>query len=149
MTANSRRRSFTSLAATCAAALVVAAGTVFAAQSNSTQPAPQSAVTFTKDIAPILFRSCVVCHRPGSVAPMSLLTYEDARPWARSIRQKVSTREMPPWYIERNVGIQKFKDDRSLTDAEISTITRWIDGGAPRGSPTDLPAAPKFAAAND
>ena len=63
-------------------------------------------VTFTKDVAPILQRSCQACHRTGSIAPMSLLTYEEARPWARSIREKVVTRGMPPWYIDRNIGVQ-------------------------------------------
>src|SRR5215510_15139167 len=77
--------------------------------------ASQKVVTFTKDVAPILQRACQNCHRPGAIAPMSLLTYEDVRPWARSIQQKVTRREMPPWYIDHNVGIAKFKDDPSLT----------------------------------
>ena len=101
-------------------------------------------VTFTKDVAPILQRSCQVCHRPGSIAPMSLLTYEDARPWARAIKQKVATRQMPPWYIDKNVGIQKFNDDRSLTDQEIATLAGWVDGGAPQGNPADMPPPVKF-----
>ena len=106
------------------AALLVAVATVTAvgAQQSSTPAARQRQVTFTKDVAPILQRSCQTCHRPGAIAPMSLLTYQDARPWARSIRQKVVDREMPPWHIDRNVGITKFKDDPSLTDAEIATI---------------------------
>src|SRR5262249_56772162 len=79
-------------------------------------------VTFTKDVAVILQRHCQVCHRPGAIAPMSLLTYEDVRPWARAIKEKVVRREMPPWYVDRNVGITEFKDDPSLTDAEIATI---------------------------
>ena len=79
-------------------------------------------------------RSCQTCHRPGTNAPMSLLTYEDVRPWARAIKNKVTQRLMPPWHIERNVGIQKFKDDPSLSDAEIATIASWVDGGAPNGS---------------
>ena len=78
-------------------------------------------VTFTKDVAPILQRSCQACHRTGSIAPMSLLTYEEARPWARSIKEKVVTRGMPPWYIDRNIGIQGFKYDYSLSDDEIAT----------------------------
>src|SRR4029079_11937170 len=75
---------------------------------------------------------------------MSLVTCEDARPWARSIRQKVMTREMPPWYVDRNIGIRKFKDDPSLTDTEIATITKWIDGGSPLGNSADLPKAKEF-----
>ena len=69
--------------------------------------------TFTKDVLPILQRSCQQCHRPGSVAPMSLLTYEEVRPWARAIRDRTAQREMPPWYVERNVGVRQFKEDPS------------------------------------
>ena len=102
-------------------------------------------VTFSKDIAPILHRSCVQCHRPGSIAPMSLISYEDARPWARAIREKTSLapndpERMPPWFIEKNVGIQQFKDDPSLTDEEIALIATWVASGAPRGDPADMPA---------
>src|SRR5204863_5150166 len=122
-------------------------GAVLAASSAASAQTPGATAaspTFTKDVAPILYKSCVVCHRPGSIAPMSLLTYEDARPWARSIKQKISARDMPPWFIERNVGIQKFKDDPALTDDQIATIVKWIDQGAAKGNPADLPAAPTF-----
>lgn len=108
---------------------------------GSTPPVP----TFTKDVAPIVQRSCQSCHREGSIGPMSLLTYEEARPWARSIKQRVALREMPPWFIDRNIGIRKFKDDISLSDAEITTIVNWVDGGAPRGNPADMPPPVKFA----
>ncbi|MEE2635851.1 MAG: cytochrome c [Acidobacteriota bacterium] len=101
-------------------------------------------VTFARDVAPIFQRACQVCHRPGSIAPMSLLSYADARPWARSIKQKVMTRSMPPWFIDRSVGIQRFKDDQGLTDDEIATIAAWVDAGAPQGDPTDMPAAVTF-----
>ena len=97
-------------------------------------PRRQRHLTYAKDVAPIMQRSCQTCHRPGTNAPMSLLTYEDVRPWARAIKNKVTQRLMPPWHIERNVGIQKFKDDPSLSDTEIATITSWVDGGAPKGS---------------
>ena len=100
--------------------------------------------TFSKDIAPIFQKSCQSCHHDGSIAPMSLVTYKDARPYARSIKLKVVTRIMPPWHIERNVGIQKFKNDPSLSDAEIATITSWVDHGAPEGNPADMPAPIKF-----
>ncbi|MCY4601870.1 MAG: cytochrome c [Acidobacteria bacterium] len=110
-------------------------------------PAPASAqptagdatVTFAKDIVPIFQRSCQVCHRPGEMAPMSLVTYEDVRPWARSIRSRVVSREMPPWHIDRNIGIQQFEDDPSLSDAEIAMVAAWVDNGAPRGAPADMP----------
>jgi hypothetical protein len=101
-------------------------------------------VTFSKDVAPILQRSCQNCHRPGSIAPMSLLTYNDARPWARSIKEKVALRQMPPWHIDRNVGVNKFKDDPSLTDAEIATISAWVDAGAPEGDRADMPPPRHF-----
>ena len=95
--------------------------------------------TFAKDVLPVLQRSCQQCHRPGSVAPMSLLTYEDTRPWARAIRDRTAQREMPPWYIERNVGVGAFKEDPSLSDVEIEMIRQWVDAGAPRGDDADAP----------
>src|SRR6058998_1623797 len=101
--------------------------------------ASQPQITFTKDVAPILQNHCQVCHRPGAIAPMSLLTYEDARPWARAIKEKVVKREMPPWYIDRNIGITEFKDDPSLSESEIATISKWVDAGAPMGNAADTP----------
>jgi hypothetical protein len=100
--------------------------------------------TFAKDVAPILYASCVGCHRPGEVAPMSLVSYEDVRPWAKAIRSKVVSREMPPWGADPHYGT--FKDDRSLNAAQIATIVSWADGGAPRGRDTDLPRLPSFTA---
>src|SRR5207244_12481143 len=102
-------------------------------------PASPQPATFARDVAPILQRSCQNCHHAGAIAPMSLVTYEEARPWARSIKQKVVLREMPPWYIDRHIGITKFKDDPSLSDAEIATIVKWVDSGAPAGSQADMP----------
>src|SRR3979490_1833744 len=95
--------------------------------------------TFTKDIAPIFQEKCEACHRPDSMAPMSLVTYAETRPWVKSIRARVAAREMPPWHIGGPVGIQLFKTDRSLSDAQISTIVRWVDAGAPSGDPRDMP----------
>ena len=105
----------------------------------SAQQPTAGAVTFAKDVAPILQRSCQNCHRPGSVAPMSLISYEDVRPWARSIKTRVSKREMPPWGIDKNVGIREFKEDISLTDEELATVVKWVDNGAPMGNPADMP----------
>jgi hypothetical protein len=100
-------------------------------------------VTFTRDIAPILQRSCQNCHRPNSLAPMSLITYEEVRPFARAIKQRTGLRHrqgvMPPWFIEKNIGIQQFKDDISLSEEEIVRIARWADSGAPRGNAADMP----------
>jgi hypothetical protein len=112
-----------------------------------------SKVTFTRDIAPILQRSCQSCHRPGSVAPMSLITYEDVRPWARSIKQRTglgSTKMgvMPPWFIDKTVGIQDYEDDFSLSEKEIATIAEWVDGGAARGNLADMPQPIVFTAAD-
>jgi mono/diheme cytochrome c family protein len=104
-------------------------------------PAP-SAPTFNKDIAPIFFEHCATCHRPGEVAPMSLLSYEEIRPWAKAIRNKVVTREMPPWAADPRFG--KFRNDRSLTERQVDAIVKWIDAGAPRGDGAP-PASPTFA----
>ena len=98
-----------------------------------------SSPTFAKDVAPILQEKCQSCHRAGSMAPMSLVTYEETRPWAKSIKQRVVTRSMPPWHLDKTVGIQHFQNDMSLTDAQISTIARWSDAGAPLGDPKDMP----------
>jgi mono/diheme cytochrome c family protein len=98
-----------------------------------------AAPTFTKDVAAIFQEKCEACHRPDSIAPMSLVTFEEARPWARSIKTRVSTRQMPPWHLDKSVGIQKFQNDRSLTDAQIDTIVKWVDAGAPKGDPKDMP----------
>jgi hypothetical protein len=97
-------------------------------------------LTFSRDVAPIFQEKCEACHRTGSIAPMPLITYEDTRPWARSIRARVTARQMPPWHIDKNVGIQQFKNDRSLTDRQIDIIVEWIDAGAPKGDPNDMPA---------
>src|SRR5258708_16477796 len=97
-------------------------------------------VTFTKDVAPIFQQKCESCHRPNNMAPMSLLSYEEARPWVKSIAQRVGGRQMPPWHIDKTVGIQKFKNDRSLNDDQIDTLLRWVSAGAPKGDPEDMPA---------
>jgi mono/diheme cytochrome c family protein len=97
--------------------------------------------TFTRDIAPIFQEKCEACHRPESIAPMPLRTYAEARPWARSIRTRVEARQMPPWHIDKTVGIQEFKNDRSLNDDQIATIVKWVEQGAAQGDPKDMPAA--------
>lgn len=104
--------------------------------------AADNAPTFTKDVAPILYKACVECHRPTMFAPMSLTTYEDARPWLRSIKQRVSARTMPPWGSDMPHGI--FKNDPRLSDKEVETIVSWIDGGAPKGDMKDMPELPAF-----
>jgi hypothetical protein len=133
----------TKLTAVLAAAS--AAVVSFLCTGLSAAPPSTGEVTFTRDIAPILQRSCERCHRPDGVAPMALVTYGDVRPWARAIRQRTSIGPhagvMPPWYIEKNIGIQRYKDDPSLSDAEIATIARWVDSGAPEGDPKDMPPA--------
>ena len=114
------------------------AGALGLASAADLAPKPP---TFTKDIAPIFQERCESCHREGSMAPMSLVTYEQTRPWAKAIKQRVVTRQMPPWHIDPTVGVQKFANDMSLTQDQINTIARWVDAGAPQGDPKDMPAA--------
>jgi hypothetical protein len=97
-------------------------------------------VTFAKDIAPILQAKCQNCHRAGQMAPMSLVSYEEARPWAKAIKQRVLTRQMPPWHVDPTIGIQKFANDLSLSDTQIAAIAKWVDDGAPLGNVADMPA---------
>src|SRR5262245_6899203 len=118
--------------------MILVAGTIAIAV-----PAFAAPPTFTKDVAPILYKNCAECHRPSGMAPMSLMTFEDARPWARAVKQKVVAREMPPWGADPTIG--KFSNDVSLKPSEIETIAAWVDGGAPQGNPGDLPTAPQFA----
>ncbi len=106
-------------------------------------PTPKE-ITFTRDVVPILARSCQNCHRAGQIGPFSMMTYEETRPWAKAIKQQVVQRNMPPWYIDRTVGIAHFKNDVSLTDKEIATIAAWVDAGAPKGNPADMPPARVF-----
>jgi len=101
-----------------------------------------AAPTFTKDVAPILYKHCAGCHRPSDIAPMSLLDYKSARPWARSIREAVVSRKMPPWFADPRHG--EFANDARLALQEIQTIREWVDGGAPEGNPRDLPPPPVF-----
>jgi hypothetical protein len=126
-----------------------AVGSLVAALMAPTIGAAQTpaAPTYAKDIAPILQRSCQQCHRPDGGAPMSLTTYEEVRPYARAIKTRTAIGPkagvMPPWFVERNIGIQKFKSDPSLSDDEIAMIGRWVDSGSPRGNPADMPAQAK------
>jgi hypothetical protein len=116
-------------------AIATAAGPLKAADT----PAP----TFSKDVLPILQKNCQSCHRPGQIGPFSLLSYETTRPWARSIKAKVESRQMPPWFADPQHG--RFANDRSLAQREIDTIVKWVDGGAPQGDPRDAPAAIEWA----
>jgi len=121
------------IAALCYAALPAASA------SDKTNA---KAVTFNKDVAPIFYKRCVECHRAGEIAPMSLLTFKEARPWARSIKENVVGRVMPPWHADPHYG--EFSNDRRLTEQEVATIAAWVDQGAKEGEATDLPPAPKF-----
>ena len=122
------------------AAAFIALGLVINSSTNAgTTP---KEVTFSKHVAPIFFANCADCHRQGEAAPFSLLSYKDARPWARSIKEKVLKREMPPWHADPHYG--KFSNDRRLTESQIDTIVAWVDGGAKEGNPNDLPPPPKF-----
>src|ERR1044072_5635920 len=120
------------------ASAVVVGGAMLNAGSSTVvaQSSAAGEVTFTKDIAPILQRSCQNCHRSDGVAPMSLVTYEDVRPYARAIKQRTGIGPragvMPPWYVEKNIGIQSFKNDPSLSDEEMAKIAKWADSAAPQ-----------------
>ena len=123
--------------------LLVAGLTVVAGITWLERPfAAPATITFTKDVAPILYANCAECHRPGETAPMSFLTYKEVRPWAKSIREKVVNREMPPWFADPNHG--EFLNDARLTAQQVETIRQWVDGGSREGDPKDLPPAPKF-----
>jgi hypothetical protein len=106
--------------------------------------AAAEAVTFTKDVAPILYERCVSCHRNGEVAPMALTSFAEVRPWIRAIRLAVVSKSMPPWLADGPHGV--YSNDPRLSDAQIDTIVRWVDAGAPEGNPASLPALPPLAA---
>src|SRR5258708_7454959 len=114
------------------------AGAVPSAMGQKEPPA------VTKHIAPILQQKSHGGHQPNSIAPMSLLTYDDAKEYAREIRANVSARVMPPWHLDKTVGIHDFKNDRSLSDEQIATIVRWMDTGMSEGKKEDMPPPVKF-----
>lgn len=119
----------------CAPLLLIA---VCAAANDRAARAP----TFTRDVAPILHKRCAECHRAGEVAPMPLVTYEEARPWAKAIKERVVSRAMPPWLAD--LGYGHLENDRRLSEAEIGAIVAWVDAGAPKGDARDAPSPPKF-----
>ena len=131
-----------SVLGTAIAALAVLSAPIALYAQTATPPGN---VTFSKDVAPILERACQDCHHKNSIAPMSLVTYQETRPWARSIKQRVTRGPhagvMPPWFVEKDIGIQQFNGDMSLTDAEIATLVKWVDNGAAAGNPADTPKA--------
>jgi mono/diheme cytochrome c family protein len=129
------RRNGQVLAVVCGVALML----LLASTRNASTA---SKVTFTKDVAPILFKSCAECHRAGEIAPMSLMTYQEVRPWAKSIRERVVEGSMPPWSADPKYG--HWANDPRLSQREIDTIVEWVNAGAPKGDDKDLPAAPKF-----
>src|SRR5713226_1126631 len=122
-----------------AAFALAAAAIAIPASADSNEAAVPAKPTFAKDIARIFQEKCEEFHRKGTAAPMSLATYQEVRPWAKAIRERVVTRNMPPWHIDKTVGIQSFQNDRSLTDQQINTIVHWVDSGAPLGDAKDLP----------
>jgi hypothetical protein len=120
----------------------IASTVMSGAPPQQSAPAAAAAPTFSADVAPIMYAKCVSCHRPGEVAPMSLITFKDVRPWAGSIREKVVSRVMPPWHADRQYGT--FRNEQSLTQPEIDTIVKWVNAGAPEGNPSRMPALPKL-----
>jgi hypothetical protein len=117
-------------------------GLTYLPVSNASDVKSKAAVTFTKDVAPIIYKNCAGCHKPNDIGPMSLLTYKEARPWARSIKEKVATRAMPPWSADPGHG--DFSNDTRLSQSDIDTIVAWVDQGAKEGNSRDLPAMPAF-----
>jgi mono/diheme cytochrome c family protein len=130
-------------------ARVLIIGAVLAIAAPSMAADAAKPVTFSKDVAPIFQAKCQGCHQPNSMAPMSLITFQEARPWARAIKERVAARQMPPWHIDQSVGVQKFKNDISLSDEQIDTIVRWVDGGSLQGDPKDLPPAKPLVTDNE
>src|SRR5260370_13128723 len=120
--------------ATLGAAVLVMGMSAFAADTTSSS---SPTVTFNKDVLPILQRNCQTCHRPGQIAPMSFLSYQSTRPWAKAMKAAVASRKMPPWFADPTVG--HFLNDRSLKPGEIDTIAKWADSGAPEGDAKDAP----------
>src|SRR5215831_19664923 len=114
---------------------------LFVAADKPTELAA-STVTFTKDVAPIIYKNCAECHRPGEIAPMSLMSYQEARPWAKAIRERVTDRSMPPWSADPKHG--EWANDARLSQKEIEDIVAWVNAGAPKGEDKDMPPAPKF-----
>jgi hypothetical protein len=142
-------RTTRSLGVLVGAAVLAGAALVLPSALSAQSGSGSGEITYTKQIAPILQRSCENCHRPGGAGPMPLTTYEEVRPWARAIKQRTGIGPhagvMPPWYMEKNIGIQKYKDDPSLSDAEVAMVAKWADAGAPRGNPDDMPPARQYA----
>ena len=126
-----------------AAALLLLTGAA-AALAQAPATAPDAVPTFARDVAPIVFNRCASCHRPGDIAPMAFLSYREVRPWARAIRDKVVSREMPPWHAAP--GGVPIRNVRALSQAQIDTVAAWADAGAPLGDPADLPPLPEFTA---
>ena len=125
--------------------LVILIVALFAVAAVVARRNEAAAVTFTKDVAPIIFNKCANCHRPGEVAPMPLTSYKEVRPWSKAIREEVIEREMPPWFADPHDSTLKFSNDRRLSQAEIDTIVAWVDAGAPKGDDKDLPPMPDYA----
>ena len=128
---------------TLAALSLVVLALAASAHTGAQSPTPSVGPTYSRDVAPILFKNCTGCHRPGEIGPMSLLTYKDARPWAKSIVTRISAGTMPPWHADPSTG--EFQNDRRLSDADRNMILQWVEAGAPEGNPADLPEPPKYA----
>ena len=126
--------------------LMLAAAAMNIGRSSAKTAAPTFAPTFAKDVAPIIFNKCANCHRPGEVAPMSLTSYAEVRPWSKAIREEIAGHTMPPWFADPQTSTLHFANDRRLSEQEIKTILDWVDAGAPKGDDKDLPAMPKYAA---
>src|SRR6185503_8857181 len=139
--ASDMRISLIALAGTLLGASLVAAPQT-TRLADTAAGAGAAAPTFYKNVLPVLQQNCQSCHRPGEVAPMSLLTYEQTRPWARAIKTAIANKQMPPWFADPAYG--HFSNERRLSTREIETISQWVDAGAPAGNPSDAPPALTF-----
>jgi hypothetical protein len=126
-----------------AAALLGAVALGTSIRTDAQAPNGAAGPTYSREVAPILYKNCTTCHRPGEIGPMSLLTYKDVRPWAKSIANRIEAGTMPPWHADPSTGT--FANDRRLSDAEKHTVAEWVAAGAPEGDPRDLPAQPTYA----
>src|SRR5438876_3502725 len=122
--------------------ITASVASLLAASGSASKVGNSSAITFSRDVASILAKNCQGCHRPGEAAPMSLLTYQEARPWAKAIREAVILKRMPPWYADPHFG--KFSNDRSLSQPEIDTLVAWATSGAIEGDSKQTPKSARF-----
>src|SRR5215471_11643998 len=136
---NGKLKSWSAAASIAAVSAAVALAATLSAQDTNVKRQSGQQVTFSKDVAPIFQEKCDSCHHAGTSAPMSLLTYKEARPWARSIKQRTMSRDMPPWHLDKTVGVREFKNDISLPNDQTATTGKGVDEGPQKANPENIP----------